>query len=102
MSIWAWLTGADKPEPDYAMINASRARMEQGTKWREEILQKGGCDLRPFTNVAHGTYGYEVLRLEFDGLLKGEKVAFGPLSDEYVTRYALTEKGREVAAMMFA
>lgn len=67
---------------------------------REAILRAGGASLYPWHNVARGTFGYAVLRMEFDGLLRSERVKTGPLPDEHLTRYTLTDEGRAAAKMM--
>jgi hypothetical protein len=58
--------------------------------WRREIINDGGATLGAMQNVAHGTYGYQVLKLERDGLLVSKHVrGVFPHEDQWIyTRVA--------------
>lgn len=87
-------------EPKLDLETVIRERRRQSAQWREEILQKGCCVLHPESNVAPGSYGYEVLKLAFDGHLEGRRHQTGPLTLEYITHYAITPSGMAMARMM--
>lgn len=95
-----WWTKRTAPSLDERVAEHMRRQKIQDFEWQERILLDGGATLHPANNVAPGTFGYQVLRLEFDGLLAKETVKTGPLPDEQFTRYVLTEKGRTSALMM--
>lgn len=64
--------------------------------YRTEILRDGGGVLHAESNVARGTYGYEMRRLELDGLLQVERLP-GVLPWEGRWNYTLTDAGRLAA-----
>lgn len=66
---------------------------------RGDILRNAPVSMSPWTNVARGTWGYDVLSLVHEGLLEAI-YAPGVLTDESCHRYALTARGREVLAKL--
>jgi DNA-binding PadR family transcriptional regulator len=67
------------------------------TDHRTEFLAAGHGALSAHSNVAPGTPGYELRRLERDGLMVSQRVP-GVLPNEDVWRYTLTEAGRKAQA----
>lgn len=60
---------------------------------REEALLSGDATVHAMQNCSHGTYGYAVLYLEWQGLMKRQVVETGPFPQDREVRFTLTPAG---------